>query len=124
MATAIAATATTPPTALVASAPLVLEAPAAELVWAAPAAGVTLDVVIPLAPVAVALVPAPPEAAGEAVPPIGAVDCPSIWACTDALNVPDMPVMLNLAENARAGYCGFVVSLRLRDWNRMKLEKK
>lgn len=69
----------------------------------------------------VALVPAPPEAAGEAVPPIGAVDCPLISACTDELNVPVMLVMLNLAENARAGYWGFVESLRLRDWNRMKL---
>jgi len=102
MATAITATVIVPPATLVASAPLVLEALAAWLVWAAAPAAVTLDVVIPLAPVEVA--PVPPEAVGEAVPPIGAVDCPLISACTDALNVPDMPDMLNLAENARAGY--------------------
>jgi len=44
------------------------------------------------------------EDAGAAVPPIGAVDWPSICDWTVALNVPVMPAIVNLAENARAGY--------------------
>jgi len=44
------------------------------------------------------------EDEGAAVPPIGAVDWPSICDWTVALNVPVMPAIVNLAENARAGY--------------------
>jgi len=50
----------------------------------------------------------------------GAVDWPAIWAETASLKVPDMLSMLNLAEKARAGYWGWVASLRLKDSTRMK----
>lgn len=38
-----------------------------------------------------------------AVAPMGAVDCPLISAWTVELNVPVMPVIVNLAEKASAG---------------------
>lgn len=44
-----------------------------------------------------------PVAVAVAVAPIGAVDCPLISACTVELNVPVMPVIVNLAEKASAG---------------------
>jgi len=44
-------------------------------------------------------------AAAEVVPPMGAVDWPSISPWRVELKLPDMLVKVNLAENARAGYC-------------------
>jgi len=55
-------------------------------------------VVIVWVPVAVAGV----AALAEVVPPIGAVDWPSISAWREELNDPDMPAKVNLAENASA----------------------
>jgi len=60
------------------------------------------------------------EGAAEVGPPIGAVDWPSIWAWTVELKVPVMPAIVNLAEKARAGYCGVFGSFVLMDWKRMK----
>jgi len=45
------------------------------------------------------------EGAGVALPPIGAVEVPAISAETLLLNVPVIPVKVNLAENASWGYC-------------------
>ena len=45
------------------------------------------------------LLPVPVAAggvAGAGPPPMGAVEVPAISACTDALNVPDMPAKLNV----------------------------
>jgi len=100
-------------------------------VLAAPAAAEVLEAEVPAVPEAAALdvvTAAGVVAAGAeaeeaddaAVPPIGAVDWPSICDWTVALNVPVMPLSENLAENARAGYRGLVESLRPIDWNRMK----
>jgi len=55
---------------------------------------------------------APADAVG---PPMGAVDWPSIWAWTVELKVPDIPAIVNLAEKASAGYCGFAGSVAVSD---------
>ena len=49
---------------------------------------------------------------------------PSICCCSWAVNVPVMLVNWNLAEKAKAGNCGFAVSLRESDSIRTKLYKK
>jgi len=54
------------------------------------------------------------------VGPTGAVDAPLIWAWISGENTPVMPVMVNLAEKARAGIVGVAVSLREIDSIRMK----
>lgn len=61
-----------------------------------------------------------PEALEVEVAPMGAVDCPLISAWTVELNVPVMPVIVNLAENASAGNWEFVASFRLIDVKRTK----
>jgi hypothetical protein len=64
---------------------------AADVVREAPAAVAAAALVV------VALAPAPAEgdeATVGAAPPMGAVDAPSICACTSGANVPLMPVML------------------------------
>jgi len=43
-----------------------------------------------------------------------------IWAWTVALNWPDIPARVNLAENAWRGKVGLAGSLTLADWKRMK----
>lgn len=59
---------------------------------AAPATLAELDVAV-VNPLAVAAA-APEVDAAAAVPPMGAVDWPSISACTLELKVPDIPLML------------------------------
>jgi hypothetical protein len=73
------------------------DAPAAAEVLAAPAAADAEDVEDALEDDAAdgdAAGTEPLEDEAAAVPPIGAVDWPSICACTVALNVPDMPLIL------------------------------
>lgn len=70
---------------------LVLVDAAAAFLVAVPEA-LVLGVVDALWEVAVAL----PEVA----PPTGAVDCPSIWACTAGEKVPDMPDIWYMALKA------------------------
>lgn len=65
-----------------------------------------------------ACAPFTPVADGETM---GAVDWPAIWACTVELNVPVMPLIVNLAEKARAGIVGEVGSVAVSDWKRTKL---
>jgi hypothetical protein len=115
-------------------APLFLELPAA----LADALGLTVDPAAPDVLEACCVVaPAPLVAAGVEAAPEG-VTVPLIWAWTEALKVPDMPVRLfeplreswnqeedathaNLAENASAGKLVWVASFRLLDVNLMKL---
>jgi hypothetical protein len=56
----------------------------------------------------------------ELEPPRGAVLAPAIWDCSSGVNCPVPPLNVNLAEKAKAGYCGLVASLRLSDSKRMK----
>jgi len=59
---------------------------------------------------------APLDAAGALVgPPMGAVTVPEIWARTVALNVPVMPCIENLEENASKGKVGFLGSMTVSD---------
>lgn len=57
----------------------------------------------------------------EEEPPIGRELAPLIWFCSSAVKVPVIPVNVNLAEKAKAGYWGEFGSLRERDSIRMKL---
>ena len=61
-------------------------------------------------------------AAGEDGPAAPADDAASTSCWMVELKVPDIPVSVNLAENASAGYWGFFGSLRLSDSKRMKLQ--
>lgn len=61
------------------------------------------------------------EAEEVGAPPRGAVEAASISCWTVELNWPVIAVSVNLAEKASAGNCGFLGSVRLRDWKRMKL---
>jgi hypothetical protein len=55
--------------------------------------------------------------------PMGAVDTPAISDEIAGVNVPVMPVKVNLAEKASAGMSGLVGSGAERDWKRIKLAK-
>jgi len=86
------------------TAPFVLAAPAAaEVLAAPPAADPEEDEEAAVVAAGVVAAGAEPLEDAAAVPPIGAVDWPSISDWTLALNVPVMPLIVNLAENARAG---------------------
>jgi len=52
--------------------------------------------------------------------PMGAVDTPAISDEIAGVNVPVMPVKVNLAEKASAGMSGLVGSGAERDWKRIK----
>jgi len=86
------------------AAPFVPAAPAAAEVLAAPPAAVPEeDEEDEVVAAGVFAAGAEPLEDAAAVPPMGAVDWPSICDWTVALNVPLMPLIVNLAENARAG---------------------
>lgn len=80
--------------------------PAAPVLVAVAEVEVEVDVFEPEEEVVEALetVTMVPEALEVAVAPMGAVDCPLISSWIVELNVPVMPVIVNLAEKASAGY--------------------